>query len=221
MKNYELMYIVDPSSEEEMENVKQKIEGIITGREGVITSFEKIGKKRFAYPISKKQFGTYFLVTFTGIGTIVKAIETFLQMNSVALRYIVLAFTNKELKLRNETDRIQREEDERMRLGGRPSGYTEDKEIPEIKIKSPFTEASVSKDKAVAPDTESKSTDPEKEVEPSSGGVESEVVKTSVTIDAGNESNDSLKPDTTAADDKIDENATAEKDEKSNDKKVE
>ena len=79
----------------------------------------------------------------------------------------------------------------------------------------------MSKDKAVAPDTESKSTDPEKEVEPSSGGVESEVVKTSVTIDAGNESNDSLKPDTTAADDKIDENATAEKDEKSNDKKVE
>lgn len=120
MKNYELMYVIDPVSEDGLESVKLKIEGIITGREGVIHSFEKLGKKRLAYPIAKRQFGIYNLINLSGTSRIVQAIDQYLHMNPIVLRHIILAFTEKALTLRSETQRIQLEEAERMRLGGRP-----------------------------------------------------------------------------------------------------
>jgi len=120
MKNYELMYIVDPSAEEGGEAIKQKIEGMITGREGIIQSFEKLGKKRLAYLIKKRQYGIYYLAIFKGNGTIIQALVNYLLLNSLVLRHIVLALSDKALKLRSETDRIQLEEAERMRMGGKP-----------------------------------------------------------------------------------------------------
>ena len=110
MKYYEMMYIVDPAAEEGIDVVRQKIEGIITGREGVILSYDKLGKKRLSYLIAKRQYGIYYLVNLKGNGKIVTALETFLRMNPIVLRHIILAFTEKDLNLREETDRIQQEE---------------------------------------------------------------------------------------------------------------
>jgi len=122
VKHYELMYIVDSSAEEGLDEVKQKIEGIITGREGVVASYEKLGKKRLAYTIAKRQYGTYYLVNFRGTGKIVGALEYYLRLNPVVLRHILLAFTEKDLGLRERTNAVQLEEAERMRMGGRPLG---------------------------------------------------------------------------------------------------
>jgi len=123
-----MMYVVDPAAEEGHDAVKQKIEGIITGREGTISLFEKLGKKRLAYPIKKRQYGIYYLVNMSGDSRIVQALESFLLLNPIVLRHIVLAFTDKELSLRSETHRIQLEEDERMRMGGRPLGASAEDE---------------------------------------------------------------------------------------------
>lgn len=114
------MYIVDPNAEDRVDEVRQKIEGIITGREGSMVSFEKLGKKRLAYPIDKRQYGIYFLVNFEGDGRIIQAVEHFLLLNPITIRHIVLAFTAKEVSLLDATKRIQLEEAERMRMGGRP-----------------------------------------------------------------------------------------------------
>jgi len=116
------MYIVDSSAEEGLDDVKQKIEGIITGREGTVLSYEKLGKKRLAYTIAKRQYGTYYLVNFKGTGKIVGALDYYLRLNPVALRHILLAFSEKDLGLRERTSVVQQEEAERMRLGGRPLG---------------------------------------------------------------------------------------------------
>lgn len=126
MKFYEMMYVVDPAAEDGVDAVKQKIEGIITGREGSVTSYERLGKKRLAYPIAKRQFGVYYLVNFHGDGKIIQALEQFLLVNPIVLRHIVLAFTEKDLKLRVETERILLEEAERMRMGGKPLKGAED-----------------------------------------------------------------------------------------------
>lgn len=120
MKRYEVMYIADPANEEGIDEVKKKIEGIITGREGTIVSYEKLGKKRLAYTIAKRQYGVYFLIDFKGGPKIVNALDYFLRMNPVVIRSIVLAFSDKDLRLKEETERIQLEEAERMRQGGRP-----------------------------------------------------------------------------------------------------
>lgn len=120
MKRYEVMYIVDPANEEGIDEVKKKVEGIITGREGVIVSFDKLGKKRLAYPIEKRQYGVYYLIDMKADARIVQALDYFLRLNTVVLRFIILAFSDKELKMKQETERIQLEEAERMRMGGRP-----------------------------------------------------------------------------------------------------
>jgi len=114
------MFILDPTLEEGIDEVKQKIEGIVTGREGTVITFEKIGRKRLAYPIAKHQYGIYYLVNLQGDGKIVQALDYFLRLSPVVLRHIILAFTPKDLRLRKLTRQIQQEEAERMRMGGKP-----------------------------------------------------------------------------------------------------
>jgi len=120
MKRYEVMYVVDPANEEGIDEVKKKVEGIITGREGVIVSYDKLGKKRLAYTIAKRQYGVYYLIDMKADARIVQALDYFLRLNQVVLRFIILAFSDKELNMKQETERIQLEEAERMRMGGRP-----------------------------------------------------------------------------------------------------
>jgi len=120
MQHYELMFIADPAAEEGLDEVKQKIEGLITGREGSVVSYDKLGKKRLAYTVAKRQYGVYFLVNFKGNGKIVQALDYFLRLNPVVIRHIIIAFSEKQLALRQRTETVLAEEAERMRLGGRP-----------------------------------------------------------------------------------------------------
>ncbi|MBM3330149.1 MAG: 30S ribosomal protein S6 [Calditrichaeota bacterium] len=129
MQHYELMFILDPANEEAEVEVKQKIEGIITGREGEMISFDKLGKKRLAYPIAKRPYGTYFLANLKGNGRIVQALDYFLRLNTTVLRHMIIAFSEKDLGLRQRTEVVLAEEAERMRLGGRPIGTKGDEEV--------------------------------------------------------------------------------------------
>jgi|GEM_PF-62427 len=139
MRYYELMFVLDPSNDEGAEAIKQKIEGIIGDHEGTISSFGKLGKKRLAYPIAKRQYGIYNLVNFQGNATVVAPLETFLRLDSQIFRHIVLVFSEKSLKLRTETQRIQVEEDERMRRGGRPTQESTDVDKNKDKTSNPLT----------------------------------------------------------------------------------
>ncbi|MDP8239747.1 MAG: 30S ribosomal protein S6 [Candidatus Hatepunaea meridiana] len=120
MIKYELLYVSDPSNDDGIEDAKKKIEGIITGRAGSVISYDKLGKKRLAYPIQKRQYGFYFLVNFKGDGKIVQALDYFLRLNTVVIRHLIIQLTEKQLDLKKLTVKIQKEEAERMRRGGRP-----------------------------------------------------------------------------------------------------
>jgi len=140
MNHYELLYLTDPSNEDGVEDVKKRIEGIITGREGSVVTYEKLGKKRLAYPIQKRQYGVYYLVNLQGDGRIVQALDYFLRLNSLVLRHIILNLSEKQLKLKELTEKIQKEEDERMRRGGRPHeqlDIAEKKESAETSAEKP------------------------------------------------------------------------------------
>lgn len=143
MKLYELLYITDPSNEETIEDVKKKIEGVITGREGTVKSFEKLGKKRLAYPIQKRQYGVYFLVYFHGNGRIVQALDYFMRLNNLILRHIILILTDKQLRLKEMTEKIQKEETERMRRGGRPIVHVNGEKEKDRKIEPEETSSTL------------------------------------------------------------------------------
>lgn len=195
MKLYELLFITDPSNEETIEDVKKRIEGVITGREGTVTSFEKLGKKRLAYPIQKRQSGVYFLVYFHGDGRIVQALDYFMRLNSLILRHIILILTDKQLRLKELTEKIQKEEAERMRRGGRPIIPENDEEKNNKVIKpeetsSTLEEKKVTEEKDVTKIQEDTEKPVQPETEPGEEKQESSEIKTEETETAAGETDE-------------------------------
>lgn len=72
MNNYETVFIVTPVlSDAQVKEVADKFQGVITENGGQIVNSEAWGLKKLAYPIQKKTTGFYFLIEFTGEGSIV------------------------------------------------------------------------------------------------------------------------------------------------------
>lgn len=64
-KNYEMLYIAHPDLEANIEVISQRVQSLITAREGAIDSEDTWGKRKLAYPIRKLQYGVYVLVNFS------------------------------------------------------------------------------------------------------------------------------------------------------------
>jgi len=62
---YELMHIIpNDYSEEECQNINEKIKTLATQENFTFTNEESLGKKKLSYPIKKSYFGYYFLMYF-------------------------------------------------------------------------------------------------------------------------------------------------------------
>src|SRR5437762_11625686 len=64
MRNYEIMFIVNPTiPEEEIDKINAQIEGIVTSGGGKIEKIEKMGKRRLSYEIDRHREGYYVLLS--------------------------------------------------------------------------------------------------------------------------------------------------------------
>ena len=91
MRNYEIMFIVNPNAqEEEIDKINGQIEGIVTAGGGKVDKIEKMGKRRLAYEIDKNREGHYVLFTITANGEIVKECERRLRVMDAVIKYITV-----------------------------------------------------------------------------------------------------------------------------------
>lgn len=91
MSIYETIFILDPSVDDHgVQKEIEKVEELITGRQGKIIKTEKWGLKKFAYPISKKTQGFYTLIYFEGNGNIPAELEKSYKLNESCLRYLTV-----------------------------------------------------------------------------------------------------------------------------------
>src|SRR5215471_17397909 len=89
MRNYEIMFIVNPNaSEEEIDKINGQIEGIVTAGGGKVEKLEKMGKRRLAYEVDKNREGHYVLFVITANGDIVKECERRLRVIDAVIKYI-------------------------------------------------------------------------------------------------------------------------------------
>ncbi|MEG1760112.1 MAG: 30S ribosomal protein S6 [Alistipes sp.] len=89
MNNYETVFIVTPVlSEAQVQEAADKFQGVITENGGQIVNKESWGLKKLAYPIQKKTTGFYFLVEFTGEGTIIDILETQYRRDERVIRFL-------------------------------------------------------------------------------------------------------------------------------------
>ena len=84
MNRYEILLLAVPHmTEDESTAIERGIEKIVQGVPGsVITSYDKWGKCKLAYPIGEHEYGLYFLIRFTLTDpkSVFDAIHTFLTM---------------------------------------------------------------------------------------------------------------------------------------------
>jgi small subunit ribosomal protein S6 len=98
---YETTIVIDSlQKSEDMQNMVTKIENFIKNNGGTITDIEEWGKKRLAYEINRKQYGTYFHILFEGPSTLPALLEAEYRLQEPILRFLTVQSDPRVLKRR-------------------------------------------------------------------------------------------------------------------------
>ena len=90
-RTYEVMYIADPeTSENIIEEMNKVIEKIVTDEGGEVVKKEDMGLRDLAYAIQKNNTGHYILFEIEGSGREIAEIERRMRVNDFVIRYITV-----------------------------------------------------------------------------------------------------------------------------------
>ncbi len=91
MNKYELMYIIDASaSEEQREAFIEKVQNMVVKAGGTIDTLDKIGLKKFAYPINYKKEGFYVLMNFQSEPNLPNEMESQMKIMDYFVRSLII-----------------------------------------------------------------------------------------------------------------------------------
>ena len=90
MNHYEIMFIIAAALEDERKAaVVETVEGIINNG-GEVLRVDKIGMKRLAYPIQKKNDGYYVLIDFNAPTDLPKELDRRLKISDDVIRHLII-----------------------------------------------------------------------------------------------------------------------------------
>ncbi|MDR0675653.1 MAG: 30S ribosomal protein S6 [Elusimicrobiota bacterium] len=102
MNCYEFIYALDPeTSVDVIEEFNNKIQTYIIEKSGTIESFDTWGLKKFAYPVSKKLEGNFFLLKFNLAAENILQINEMSRIDEKVLRYNIMKI-EKDFSLRKK-----------------------------------------------------------------------------------------------------------------------
>ncbi|MBR3159669.1 MAG: 30S ribosomal protein S6 [Atopobiaceae bacterium] len=91
MKAYELLYIVDPSANDEVRaGVSARIDVAITSEGGQVDNVEDWGKRKLAYEIDGLAEGDYILINFHADPTQIAELDRVLRINDAVKRHMIV-----------------------------------------------------------------------------------------------------------------------------------
>ncbi|MEK6649921.1 MAG: 30S ribosomal protein S6 [Bacteroidota bacterium] len=100
-KIYETAFIVNAGLDDpQIDAVIEKVKEFIAKHGGSVLDINKWGRKRFAFPIRKKNNGFYVIAEFTGPGDLVARLERHYQLDENVLRYLTILFDKRGMKAR-------------------------------------------------------------------------------------------------------------------------
>ncbi|MEX1020312.1 MAG: 30S ribosomal protein S6 [Litorilinea sp.] len=89
--DYELVYVLQPNLDEQgIVAINERVEQIVTGANGTMTTTELWGRRTLAYPIKKNFEGHYVMQRFAMDPEKVGDIDRVLRFNENVMRYLVL-----------------------------------------------------------------------------------------------------------------------------------
>ena len=99
LRAYETTFIVNASLDDpQIDATIDKVKDVITRNGGEITDLAKWGRKRFAYPIKRRNNGFYVVISFNAPGTLIAKLERHFQLEENILRFLVIALDKHALK---------------------------------------------------------------------------------------------------------------------------
>ena len=91
MTNYELMFVIDSSLEEDKRNASiEKVQGIIADANGEVVETDVWGLRKLAYPINKQTDGYYVVLTFKAEPVLPKELDRRLRISDEVIRHIII-----------------------------------------------------------------------------------------------------------------------------------
>lgn len=94
--DYELLYIVDTSLEEEArKELIERFNALIESNEGKVEKVEEWGKRRLAYLVNDKPEGYYVLVNFSSKPEFPRELERVLKIDDQVMRYLITRVEHK------------------------------------------------------------------------------------------------------------------------------
>ncbi len=98
---YESTFIVNAALDDaQIDAVIEKAKDIIAKNGGELRDLAKWGRKRFAYPIKKKNNGFYVVSEFNATGEVVAKLERHFQLDENVIRYLTIALDKRALQSR-------------------------------------------------------------------------------------------------------------------------
>ena len=96
MTNYELMFIINPTLEEEKRNeVMEMVQSVITSNGGEVSNVDVWGMRKLAYLIEKKSEGFYVVIDFQAGTDLPKELDRRLRISDNVMRHMII---NKDAK---------------------------------------------------------------------------------------------------------------------------
>lgn len=126
---YELTYIVNAAlSDDQIKEVIRRIHQYIEEQGGEIVEVNEWGTRRLAYPIQKRRNGYYVNMYFRAPGSLIAALERFLEIDEQVLRYLTLRM---DVKMQRFYERRKQQaiEEARPRLKDVDAEVEEEEEI--------------------------------------------------------------------------------------------
>ncbi len=97
-RDYESYFILDGNLEDAaIEEIIKKYENLLKKQNAEIKNIDRIGRKKLAYPIRRKQNGFYVCFEFIAKNDVVAKLERAYKLDENILRYLTIYMTKKEL----------------------------------------------------------------------------------------------------------------------------
>ena len=95
LRDYELVLIISPEVvNEALDATVENVNQLITGKGGIISDVEQLGKKKLAYPIRHFAEGSYVLIRFKLTPTLTKEFEAKLAISEEVLRHLLVRLSS-------------------------------------------------------------------------------------------------------------------------------
>lgn len=92
MINYEVLFVIDPTLEDEKKDAAvERVKEVITSEGGEVGEVDVWGLRKLAYPIQKKSEGYYAVINFSAEPTLPAELDRRLKISDDFIRHIIVS----------------------------------------------------------------------------------------------------------------------------------